>query len=156
MLNGALNEDLQRLDVWLRGNKLSMNVVKTKSLLIASNQKHKHFRESGEKLALKIRGRDIEATPHIKYLGVYIDDTLNWKKQIQLISNKISRALRVLNYSKPLFQSKTLKTLYTSIIEPHLRYCRSVIINTNVYTGMALQKNIFLLSTCYLSNIYVC
>ena len=52
MLNGTLNEDLQNLDVWLKGNKLSMNVVKTKSLLTASNQKHKHFQESGEKLAL--------------------------------------------------------------------------------------------------------
>ena len=67
--NKALNEYLERLDYWLQGNKLSLNVVKTKSLLIASNQKQKHFLESGEKLALEIRGRDIEATPHIKYLG---------------------------------------------------------------------------------------
>ena len=35
-LNGALNEDCQRLDYWLQGNKLSLNVVKTKSLVIAS------------------------------------------------------------------------------------------------------------------------
>ena len=55
-LNKALSEDLQRLDYWLQGNKLSLNVVKTKSLLIASNQKQKHFLESGEKLALEIRG----------------------------------------------------------------------------------------------------
>ena len=31
-----------------------------------------------------------------------------------------------LNYSKHLFQFETLKTLYTSIIEPHFRYCCSV------------------------------
>ena len=67
MLNGALNEDFQRLAYWLQGNKLSLNVVKTKSLLIASNQKQKHFLDSGEKLAL-----DIEASHRIKYLGLYI------------------------------------------------------------------------------------
>ena len=70
-LNGALKEDLQCLDYWLQGNRLSLNAVKTKSLLIASNQKQKHVLKSGEKLALEIRGRDIEATRHIKYLGVY-------------------------------------------------------------------------------------
>ena len=61
-VNKALNEDLQRLAYWLQGNKLSLNVVKTKSLRIASNQMQQHCLESGEKLALEIRGRDIEAT----------------------------------------------------------------------------------------------
>ena len=70
VLNGTLNEDLERLAFWLLGNKLSLNVVKTKSLLISSNQKQNHFQESGEKLVLEIRGKDIEASPHIKYLGV--------------------------------------------------------------------------------------
>ena len=115
-LNVALNEDLQRLDYWLQGNKLSLNVVKTKSLLVASSQKQKHFLESGEKLTLEIRGRDIEATTHTKYLGIYVDHTLNWEKQIQLITTNVSRALGILNYSKHLFQFETLKTLYTSII----------------------------------------
>ena len=122
----GLNEDLQRLDYWLQGNKLSLIVVKTKSLLIASNQTQKKFLENGEKLALEIRERDIKAVPHIKYLGVYTDHTLNWKKQIQLIATKVSRALGILNYSKHLFQFETLKSLYKSIIEPHFRYCCSV------------------------------
>ena len=104
----------------------SLNVFKTKSLLIASNQKQKHFLKSGEKLALEIRGREIEATPHRKYLGIYVDHTLNWKKQIQLITTNVCIALGILNYSKHLFQCETLTTLYTSIIEPHLRYCCSV------------------------------
>ena len=98
-----------------------MNFVKANSLLIVSNQKQKHCLESGERLALEIRGRDIEATTHIKYLGAYVDHYLNWKKQIQLIITKVSRVLGILNYSKHLFQSETLKTLYTSIKEPHLR-----------------------------------
>ena len=126
MLNEALNEDLQRLESWLRGNRLSMNAIKTKSLLVASKQKQKSLLNSDEKLTLEIRGRDIEAAPHMKYLGIYIDDTPNWKKQIRLISTKVSRALGILNYSKHLFQSETLKILYTSIIEPHFRYCCSV------------------------------
>ena len=44
-LNGALNKDLQRLDHWPQGKTFSLNVVKTKSLLIASSQQQKHFLE---------------------------------------------------------------------------------------------------------------
>ena len=48
------------------------------------------------------------------------------EKQIQLITTKFYRALWILNYSKHLFPFETLNTLYTSIIEPHFRYCCSV------------------------------
>ena len=80
MLNAALNVDLERLESWLRGNRLSMN-VQTKSLLIASKQKQKSLLNNDKKLTLAIRGRDIEAAPHMTYLGIYIHDTLNWKNK---------------------------------------------------------------------------
>ena len=40
-LNGAINNDLKKLDSWLQGNKLSMNVAKTHSMLLATKQKHR-------------------------------------------------------------------------------------------------------------------
>ena len=38
-LNQAINSDLQKLDTWLQGNKLSLNVAKTHSMLISTKQK---------------------------------------------------------------------------------------------------------------------
>ena len=38
-LNGAINNDLKRLDTWPQGNKLSLNVTKTHSMLITTKQK---------------------------------------------------------------------------------------------------------------------
>ena len=40
-LNKEINENLEKLDEWLIGNKLSLNVAKTHSVLIAFQQKHK-------------------------------------------------------------------------------------------------------------------
>ena len=37
-LNGVVNRDLEDFDSWLKGNKLSLNVVKTQSML-----RLKHF-----------------------------------------------------------------------------------------------------------------
>ena len=39
-LNETINKDLGRLDNWLKGNKLSLNIVKTVSMNILSHQKH--------------------------------------------------------------------------------------------------------------------
>ena len=37
-LNTTLNEELRRLDKWLQGYKLSLNVTKTRSMLITTKQ----------------------------------------------------------------------------------------------------------------------
>ena len=39
-MNETINKDLESLDNWLTGNKLSLNVVKTVSMNILSPQKH--------------------------------------------------------------------------------------------------------------------
>ena len=35
-LNKALNEDLKKFDIWSKGNKLSLNVCKSRSMLITT------------------------------------------------------------------------------------------------------------------------
>ena len=42
-LNAVLDEELRRLDRWLKGNKLSLNVARTRSMLITTKQKKKHL-----------------------------------------------------------------------------------------------------------------
>ena len=41
LLNAAINEDLTRVDNWLKGNKLSLNVMKSHCMLIATKPKRK-------------------------------------------------------------------------------------------------------------------
>ena len=55
-----------------------------------------------------------------------IDCSLNWKEQIKAVSSKVSRAVGFLRHAKSFLPKETLQTLYTGIVEPHLRYCCSV------------------------------
>ena len=75
-LNKEINEDLEKLDEWLIGNKLSLNIAKTYSMLSASQQKHKSLSRSDIRFEPKIRGKEIEIHSKAKYLGVQIDDQL--------------------------------------------------------------------------------
>ena len=125
-LNEAINNDLSKLDTWLQGNKLTLNVAKTHSMLIATKQKHKMFNCQNEELNLKIRNKELDIIQTTKYLGFQIDSSLDWKKQINAVSTKVSRAVGFLKYAKSFLPKASLKTLYTGIVEPHFWYCCSV------------------------------
>ena len=125
-LNEAINNDLKQLDIWLQGNKLSLNVAKTNSMLVATKQKHNILNSRNDDLDLKIRDNDLEIIQETKYLGVQIDNSLNWKEHIKIVSTKVSRAIGFLKHAKTILGQETLKILYTGIVEPHFRYCCSV------------------------------
>ena len=92
-LNGAINNDLKQLDAWLQGNKLSLNVTKTHSMLITTKQKRNILKSTDQNLELSIRGKELDIVQKTKYLGVQIDCSLDWKEQIKAVSAKVSRAI---------------------------------------------------------------
>ena len=125
-LNAVLNEELRRLDRWLKGNKLSLNVAKTCSMLITTKQKKKYLTAANQALQPSIREEHIEVVCNTKYLGVQIDENLTWKNQIKSVTEKVSRAIGFLKFAKHFLPLSVVKNLYTSIVEPHFQYCCSV------------------------------
>ena len=125
-LNETINEDLRRLDLWMQGNKLSLNVSKTQSMLICTKRKQQKLKVTGGNPCLNIRGNDLDVVQKVKYLGVQVDDSLDWMDQIKAISSKVSKALGLLKQAKKFLPASSLKSLYPSIVEPHFRYCCSV------------------------------
>ena len=95
-------------------------------MLISTKQKHNSFKRQSEALELKIRDKELEVVQKTKYLGVQVDCSVDWKEQIKTVSTKVSRTIGVLKHAKSFLPMTSLKTLYTSILEPHFRYCCSV------------------------------
>ena len=60
LLNEAINEDLTHVDNWLKGNKLSLNVMKTHSMLISTKPKVKALKSKTGSLSLKIQVDELE------------------------------------------------------------------------------------------------
>ena len=99
-LNEAINSDLKKLETWLNGNKLSLNVAKTHSMLISTKQEGSSLRSRNETLELKIRENELEVVQKTKYPGVQIDCNLDWKEQIKAVSTKVSKAIGFLRHAK--------------------------------------------------------
>ena len=93
-LNEAINDDLEHLDSWLKGNEL--NVAKTQSMLIATKPKHRTLNNAAEKLNLKIRGSELVVVKKTKYLGFQVDNSLDWNEHINQSSiNKSMQTHRI-------------------------------------------------------------
>ena len=56
-----------------------MNVEKTKSMLICTKSRRKIFNSNDGGLNLLTRDRELVSVDVIKYLGVHVDYSLNWR-----------------------------------------------------------------------------
>ena len=117
-IENAINSELEKVVEWLALNKLSLNAKKTKMMLF-------HYKQRNVKNAipkLKINGITIERVKEFNFLGLTIDENMTWKAHAQKIANKISQVIGTLKRLKHFLPPNILKTLYCSLILPHLHY----------------------------------
>ena len=116
-MNKQVNEELKNLTNWLNANKICLNVSKTGVALFKSSRKL-----TDVPLKLKLNGKRLYPTNSVKYLGINIDENLNWKQQISDIAIKLNKANGILSKLRHFIDRKTLKSIYLAIFEAHLYY----------------------------------
>ena len=86
----VLNIELAALLEWLNANKLTLNVDKTFYMLF-----HRR-RIKTDNLKLTIGQGTMKQTSQCKYLGLIIDNKLNWAAHIAHVKSKISKCVGIL------------------------------------------------------------
>ena len=74
-MNNRVNQDLKILTHWLNANKMCLNVSKTEVVLFKSSRKLANV-----PLKLKLNRKRLYPINSVKYLGINIDENLNWKQ----------------------------------------------------------------------------
>ena len=72
---------------------------------------------------LFIDGTSIVRTQEFNFLGLLIHENLNWKPHISKISVKIAWVIGTLRRLQNTLPPHVLKTIYNSLILPHIYYC---------------------------------
>ena len=81
-------------------------------------------KQSGNNLlTLKLNNKSISSVKFTKFLGVIIDEQLNWLNHISYVKNKISKGFDIILRARKIFTKKTLSNLYNAFILPYLLYC---------------------------------
>ena len=92
-----MNQELEKVTLWLAANKLSLNVGKTNFMIFKSKNKNVQ-----RKVTVNSADQSIRQVDHTKFSGVCIDGKLCWKFFFQFCFNESIKNSR--NNSK----SKTL------------------------------------------------
>ena len=112
----AINKELNDIYDWLKTNKLSLNVAKTKCMVFHTPQRNVTLPD------LYIHGKKLEFVQEFTFLGIILDKHLSWKPHINLVAKKISKACAILHKLKHNLPWYILRIIYNCLILPHLNY----------------------------------
>ena len=120
LLESQINEDLVQISLWLKVNKLSLNIKKT-HYMVFTRSKIRNIQ-----LAINIDDESIDEVRSTKFLGVVIDNKLNWKDHIMHIAGKISRGIGMIIKARDYLNKDGLLALYNAFIYPYITYCNHI------------------------------
>ena len=115
-----MNIELKNISEWLRANKLSINIDKTNFILFHNNRDKDHVPLKLPTLC--INDAPIKQVVSTKFLGVQIDENINWTHHITLTENKLAKQLGLLYKAKSFLNRKSMINLYFSFIHTYINY----------------------------------
>ena len=117
-LSRDINNELKAIVEWLALNKLSLNVKKTKMMLL-------HYKQRNVTKVipnLEINGIPIERVKEFNFLGIHLDENMTWKTHVKKIACKIACTVGTMKRVKKFMPQKVMRLIYNSLVLPHITY----------------------------------
>ena len=116
-LENIINGELAKISDWLSANRLSLNVTKSK-LLYFTNKNRNSFKD----INIKINGELLKEVDSAKYLGVHMDNKLNWNVHTSNIKLRLSKGISMLAKIRHYVPESVRRSLYFTFINSHTGY----------------------------------
>ncbi|KAK2182921.1 hypothetical protein NP493_332g01024 [Ridgeia piscesae] len=125
---------------WFCVNKLSLNIAKTNYILFG-----RYTHQQDVAIINNVTIQRVQATT---FLGVLINESLNWKNHFNMVKSKLSKVASVIykvSHCNDHSSMHTWGTLYCSLFLPHLMYCCEIWGNmyvTNIQCIILIHKRV--------------
>ena len=116
-LEYLINSELLRVNNWLNANKLILNALKSKALIIPPIT-----RQQAPNLKITIDSCQISVVQSVKYLGIYLDNKLTFGPHISYLQSKLSRSIGIISKIKYYVPDRVLFLLYFALFHSHITY----------------------------------
>ena len=135
-IKNKLENELIIVQNWLNMNKIKINYDKSNFIIFSYGKKY-----SLDKI--KFGQNSISSTCNTKFLGIIVDNHLNFRSHVDFICSKVSKVVGMLFRLNNVLPTEALKTLYSTLLVPHLMYGIEIwygILKTNDEKLFKLQK----------------
>ena len=119
-VSNKLAKLIEKLVNWVKYNGLALNLKKTKYMIFSRSR---NIDLPSPIVVDKIR---IERKSETKFLGVIIDETLNWTRHVNTVLSKMSRYVGIMFKVKKYLPITARIQIYHSFVQSHLNYCSLV------------------------------
>ena len=119
-LHQNLEQELILIISWLESNNLNLNLNKTNYILF-QNRSRKYYIPQ-----VIVKGEQVQRVSHTKFLGLHIDENVNWSYHINEVCTKLSKICGVLYRVRDQLTTESLLSIYYTLCYPHLIYCVSI------------------------------
>ena len=110
-----ISDNFKDISNWLISNRLKLNSEKSNFIAFS-------LRGTIQLPPINLGNNFIRQTDHTKFLGLYIDQNLNFKHHTNHIASKIARSIGILYRLSSYLPTNVLISLYNSLILPYLTY----------------------------------
>ena len=122
-IRSKMQHSLDQVSNWCDNNHMVINPIKTKSMTIATRQKHQL---SPLPLDLVLNGAKTDQVSEHRLLGITIDNKLRWDSHVNTVSKTISRRVFLLSKLRYIVDIETRKLFFNAHIKPHIDYASVV------------------------------
>ena len=125
---------------WSNKSNLALNPVKTKQMVLSTNQLARVHDLNNQTTQLEISNRQLERVSETKLLGVKLQENLKWNDHVKDVANASYGVLRTLRKLKHFTNFNLRKRLAELLVLSRLDYCDSVFSPLPRYLMKRLQK----------------
>ena len=116
-LKFGVQYDLESLSDWFKANSLTLNLSKSECVFFTKTRKLQNW-----DLQLQLAGVNLPTVKYSKFLGVWIDNNLNWNKHVDILISKLKQKTKLISVSKQYLSNHCKRILYFAQFYSHLSY----------------------------------
>lgn len=125
---------LTKISDWMISNKLTINLDKSCYTIFYGNKNRTYD------ITIKINDHVLKRTRCTKYLGILIDENLNWSEHIDSLYYKLLKYVGIFYKIKHFLTTADLVKIYYGLIYPHILY--GIEIYANTYSSYLQKLNV--------------
>ena len=113
-LDTLIKKELLNINKWFISNRLTLHNNKTCYMLFNNKLSH---------INISINNINLTRVKSTEFLGIIIDENLDWKLHILYLKNKFKKIIWITNIISKFVNQKALLHVYNSFFLPHINYC---------------------------------